>query len=264
MSNQINIQFRANTPDENLTLGEFSQQVSDFNAALVGLDQHISIKNRSTVAFKVVDLKHTSPSEITIEAVGLDGSLEDNSARIIPAFISTVENLAAGRGVETLPRSVLEPFHRIAKAASNGVKEIKITANTSSVSVTAQMEKLLGDLLDTEKTTIGTVRGTLDLINVHNGANTFRIYPIIGPTFVTCNFPTSLKDKAKGAIERYISVNGTLHYRFGCEHPHLIDAREIECMPDESTLPTLSSFRGIVKLDKSTEETLEDERHGQW
>jgi hypothetical protein len=119
--------------------------------------------------------------------------------------------------------------------------------------VTAEIEKLLADLLETEKTAIGTIRGTLDYINVHRGANSFRIYPIIGPSFVTCYFPTKLKDKAKAAIEQYIVVTGTLHYRFGSEYPYLIEAQEIECMPDESSLPTLASLRGIIKLDKSAE-----------
>ncbi len=264
MSNQIKIQFRGKAPDENLTLEDFARQVSDFNAALVGLDQHISSRNKSTVSFRVTDLKHCSPSEITIEAIGLEDSLEDNSSRVIPAFVRMVESLNAGKNVEGLPRAILEPFHRISKAFSDGMKEIKIISEESNVFITSQIEKLLGELLDTEKITVGTVKGTLDLINVHKGMNSFRIYPIIGPSFVTCSFPNSLKEKAKGAIERYIAVAGTLHYRFGCEYPHLIEADDIEYMPEEDKLPKLASFRGIIKLDKSAEETLEEERHGQW
>jgi hypothetical protein len=264
IDNKIKIQFRSKAPDENLTLEEFSKQVTDFNAAFAGLDQFISSKNKSTVAFRVVDLAHSSPASITLESVGLEDSLEDNSSRIIPKFIRTIEGLNSGKKFETFPRSVLEPLYRIAKSIASGLKEIKITSASGSVLVTSQIEKLLADLLETEKITIGTVRGTLDLINVHKGANSFRIYPVIGPSFITCNFPSELKEKAKGAIERYIAVNGTLHYRFGCEHPHLIEADQIDYMPDESTLPPLASFRGIMRLEKSTEETLEEERNGQW
>jgi hypothetical protein len=266
MSNQLKIQFRANAPDENLTLDEFSRQIADFNSALSGMDQHLSNRNRSTVLYRVVDLKHSSPSEITLEAVGLEDSLEDNSSKVFSEFITAIEGLNAGRSYQNLPRNFLEPINRIAKATSNGLKEIRITsvALGRAVFVTDRISGLLSDFLETEKITVGSVRGMIDRINVHAGANNFRIYPIIGASYIDCRFPTALKEKAKSAIERYVCVTGKLHYRVGCDHPYQIDVDEIETMPDESTLPTLSSFKGIITADKSTEELLEEERNGGW
>ena len=59
-------------------------------------------------------------------------------------------------------------------------------------------------------------------------------------------------------------VSGKLHYRMGCDHPYQIDADEIEIMPDESSLPKLGSFKGIITSDKSSEQLLDEERDGQW
>jgi hypothetical protein len=264
--NTLKIQFRANAPDENLTLEDFSRQVADFNAALGGLDQHLSRRNKSTVLYRVVDMKHSSPFEITLEAVGLEDSLEDNSPKIFSAFTNAVEELNAGRGYQNLPRNVLEPIHRIAKSISNGIKEIRITSAASGavVFVTDRISGLLADFLEKEKIALGSVRGMIDRINLHAGANNFRIYPVIGASYIDCLFPKELKEKAKSAIERYVCVSGKLHYRVGCEHPYQIDVDEIETMPDESTLPTLASFKGIIKTEKSTEELLDEERNGQW
>lgn len=262
--NKLNIQFRANAPDENLTLKDFCDQISDFNAALSGLDQHISSRKKPTVLYRVVDLKHSSPAQLTIEATGLEDSLEDNSAKIFPVFIRTLETLNARKGYQDLPRSVLEPINRIAKAISGNIREIKVTAANSTVFVTDRISDLLSDFLEKEKIAIGSVRGVIDIINLHAGTNTFRIYPIVGASYVNCWFPKELKDKAKTAIEHYVRVSGKLHYRMGCDHPYQIDVDEIETMPDESTLPTLGSFKGVIKADKSTEELLEEERNGQW
>jgi hypothetical protein len=266
MNNQLKIQFRANAPDENLTLEEFSKQVADFNTALSGIDQHLSSRNKSTVLYRVVDLKHSSPAAITLDAAGREDSLEDNSAKVFSAFVQVVEGLNAGRGYQNLPRNVLEPIHRISKALYNGIKEIKIILVSSgeSVFVTDRISGLLSDFLEKEKITVGAVRGTIDRINVHAGANNFRIYPVIGASYIDCLFPSELKEKAKSAIEQYVCVSGKLHYRFGCEHPYQIDVDEIEPMPDESTLPTLASFKGIIKSEKSAEDLLEEERNGQW
>jgi hypothetical protein len=262
--NTLQIQFRANAPDENLTLEDFCQQVADFNAALTGLDQHISSRNKSTVLYRVVDLKHSSPAQITIQATGLEDSLEDNSSKVFPSFIKTVEMLNARRGFQDLPRTVLEPICRIAKSISSGVKEIRITAGTATVFITDRISGLLADYLEKEKIAVGSVRGVIEIINLHAGTNTFRIYPIVGASYITCWFPKELKEKAKEAVDNYVCVSGKLHYRMGCDHPYQIDVDEIEMMPDESKLPTLGSFKGVMAANKSTEELLEEERNGQW
>jgi hypothetical protein len=262
--NKLKIQFRANAPDENLTLEDFCRQVTDFNTALSGLDQHISFRKKSTVLYRVVDLAHSSPAQMTIEATGLEDSLEDNSAKIFPAFIRIIETLNARKGYQDLPRSVLEPIYRIAKSVSGNIKEIRITTADSTVFVTDRISLLLADFLETEKIAAGSVRGVIEIINLHAGTNTFRIYPVIGASYINCWFPKELKEKAKAAVDHYVRVSGRLHYRLGCEHPYQIDVDEIETMPDESTLPTLGSFKGIIKASNSAEELLEEERHGQW
>jgi hypothetical protein len=262
--NTLNIQFRANAPDENLTLDDFCKQVADFNTALSGLDQHISSRKKSTVLYRLVDLKHSSPAQMTIEATGLEDSLEDNSAKIFPAFIRTIETLNARKGYQDLPRSVLEPIYRIAKSVSGSIKEIRITAETSTVFVTDRIATLLADYLEKEKIAVGSVRGVIEIINLHAGTNTFRIYPVIGASYINCWFPKELKEKAKEAVDNYVRVSGKLHYLTGCEHPYKIEVDQIETMPEESTLPLLGSFKGVLAADKSTEALLEEERNGQW
>jgi hypothetical protein len=262
--NTLKIQFRANAPDENLTLDDFCKQVADFNTALIGLDQHISSRKKSTVLYRVVDLKHSSPAQMTIEATGLEDSLEDNSSKIFPVFFRIIETLNARKGYQDLPRSVLEPIYRIAKSVSGNIKEIRVIAGVSTVFVTDQISTLLSDYLEKEKIAVGSVRGVIEIINLHAGTNTFRIYPVIGASYINCWFPKELKEKAKGAVDNYVRVSGKLHYRMGCDHPYQIDVDEIETMPGESNLPTLGSFKGIITANKSTEELLEEERNGQW
>jgi hypothetical protein len=263
---RLQFQIRARTADENLTLEELSRESADLSAALAALDRHISSRKTETVDFRVVDLGHQSPSAITIEAFARPDSLEDNSRRVIPLLFDAIESLNSGEGFSDLPRDVLEPIHRLAKSLAGEIKEIALECSSKRVLVTERIRETLDEFLQTEKIAIGSIRGTLDYINLHGGANTFRIYPIIGPSYVTCHFPPDLKEKAKQAIDRYISVSGDLHYRAGECDPSSIDAKNIEIMPPEEELPTLASLRGMIRLSepKSAEELLAAERHGQW
>jgi hypothetical protein len=84
----------------------------------------------------------------------------------------------------------------------------------------------------------------LEQINIHLGANTFHIYPQIGPRKVTCHFPVGLYDDAVAAVGKRVGVSGTLRYRSGANFPHQIAVSGIDVFPPEYELPDWDDIRG--------------------
>ena len=93
----------------------------------------------------------------------------------------------------------------------------------------------------------GTIDGMLEQINIHHGANTFHIYPEIGPKKVTCHFPANLYDDAVSAVGRRVEVSGVLKYRLGAHFPHQIGVTGIDVYPLEGDLPDWDDLRGLAK-----------------
>jgi len=84
----------------------------------------------------------------------------------------------------------------------------------------------------------------LEAINVHDGANVFRIFPDVGPSRVTCHFPSLLERDAVQAIRRFVEVTGILRYKAAADYPHEIEVRALEVLPLEEDLPSLEDLRG--------------------
>lgn len=88
--------------------------------------------------------------------------------------------------------------------------------------------------------------GMLELLNVHERANTFRIYPVVGPSYVTCRFKNELREAVLKAAGKHIQVSGTLKRHAGEAFPYEIAVRAIEIMPEESELPKLIELHGMA------------------
>ena len=101
-------------------------------------------------------------------------------------------------------------------------------------------------ILAPEETSLGYVEGRLEAINLHDDANVFYIYPIVGPTKIRCGFPSELRDEAVRALDHEVRVQGTLCYKSRASFPYRIDAEALTVIPDESELPSLMDLRGIA------------------
>ena len=89
-----------------------------------------------------------------------------------------------------------------------------------------------------------TIEGMLEQINVHQGANTFHIYPEVGPRKLTCHFPPKLFDDAVSAVGRRVEVFGTLKYRLAAPFPYQISVISIDAFPPNHELPDWEDLRG--------------------
>src|SRR5713101_4143870 len=85
-------------------------------------------------------------------------------------------------------------------------------------------------------TSVGTVKGRLERLNLHNRQE-FIIYPPIPGVHVTCLFPEELFSQVQAAIKQNITVSGRLVFRPGSAFPERVHVRSIEIHPADEKLP---------------------------
>lgn len=116
-----------------------------------------------------------------------------------------------------------------------------------------------------EQAVINTIDGKLEQINIHNGANTFRIYASSPAVFsVRCRFPQDLLGKVQKSLGEFVSVSGECLYRPGAPFPHRIEVHEMHVLPPSEKLPSLEDLYGIAPEatgDKTTEEFVKESRN---
>ena len=124
----------------------------------------------------------------------------------------------------------------------------------------------LGNARRLEEKMIGTIDGKLEQINIHNNANTFRIYPSLpAASSISCKFSQELLEHVQGALGYFVSVSGECFYRPDAPFPYKIKVQEMRVLPPSSALPSLIELRGIAPEatgGKSSEQFVRELRDG--
>jgi hypothetical protein len=152
--------------------------------------------------------------------------------------------LESGTDISGIDADLLDDLRGLARPVGRTVKYAALLFNGGTFELTENIVTKLDATLAVEEECDGSLDGMLEQINVHMGANTFHIYPEIGPRKVTCNFPSKLYDDAVASVGKRVEVFGTLKYRSGANFPHQIAVRDIDVFPPDSELPDWDDLRG--------------------
>lgn len=189
----------------------FVWKLKEFNDFLT--DSAKAIGERGIV-FHITGLSHSSPASISCRPRGKD---EASTTAAILACIN--ENLGAAAEGQThnIPDKVLSSIECLAHPDPRKI----VRAQVQFVVDGEQAESVyrfddrfierLGAAHDNEEEAIDTIDGKLEQVNIHNDANTFKIYAFISP--VLCQFPQNLLNEVRGALESFVSVSGECAYR---------------------------------------------------
>jgi hypothetical protein len=247
LENRFTIQIRGSSvDDEDVRLSDLIAQLQSVREVLTQIDRQYSNSRKPTVYYKVVDLKHSSPSAVTLEAVAVENSV-DRSTAVVRGFISGLKKIKSGQRPADADYLLLEGYRKMASVKN--IQGLQIIGNEvdGTVDVTPEIETQIARILWPEEIGYGSVSGMLEALNLHNDANLFTIYPSVGPSRITCKLPRNLLQAAILGVNRHVLVSGEAHYKSSEKYPHFIAAEQIEVYPDESDLPRLSELRGIAK-----------------
>jgi hypothetical protein len=230
---------------EHVRLNELIGQLQTIYVALNRTDHIISKKEHPSVVYRVVDLSHSSPATITLEATPIDPQI-DYSDLIVDKFISGLQTITQrSEPPADFDRETLEAYKGITSMLRRHMTEIEISADGVELPITRDLEHKIDHIIGPDILSEGSMTGDLETVNVHN-KNTFYIYPVIGPKKVLCNFSPDMFDKVKIALKQYVTVTGVLRYKAREPYPYAIDVKELEMSPPEEQLPTIWDLRGIA------------------
>jgi hypothetical protein len=223
-------------------LNTFMSQLQRFAAALAKLDREAN-EGRPGNIFQIAELSYSSPLRVVLEPKST--TPHRTTGHLVVARLKYITDaIVSGGDLSGLDAELLEDIKDLALPVGKGLKNTTLVFNGSAVDLTPRMAHQLEVALAVEDECEGSLEGSLDQINVHQGANTFHIYPEIGPRRVTCYFPPRLFDDAVAAVGRRIEIFGTLKYRARAPFPHQIAVKDLDIVERESDLPDWDDLRG--------------------
>lgn len=230
--------------NEHLRLSDFIEQLRSIKEALVELDRKVSQSQKPTTDYRIIDVSHSSPVSIELEAIPNQSEC-DNTSLIIDRFFEGIQQINTGSAPVDFDSALLEHFGRIGQGFRRKITGLIFSRENCSIQIGRTFEAQVTSIVGEDQVYDGSVEGTLEMINFHRGANKFNIYPTIESKRVTCHFPASLLNDAIKAVGRYINVSGKLKYKKRDRFPYGIDVASIDIYPNEEELPTIFDLRGI-------------------
>lgn len=198
-------------------LAAFMSQIQSLSATLTRLDRDTN-NGRSATYFRIAELSYSSPIRVVIEPKSLPrhpyvGHL------LIESLVRVTHAIETGERITEIDADVLDNLGALTRPVGKTVKNATLIFNDHQFDLTERVARRIEEALAVNEEADGFVEGMLDPINVHLGADTFHIYPEVGPKKVSCYFSARLYDDAISAVGRHVEISGRLRYRAGADSP---------------------------------------------
>ncbi len=267
-SSKFKITLKGDEADDSLRLSDLIDQLNAVKQTLTQVDQAIS-GGKASLYYRVTKITMNSPATFELEAVSKAKGSAAHGRRVVAKLNRDLQRVIAGKRPRDAGLELLESYGALVQPMQKShVAGISLKFDSDPVmelprNLAMKVEEILGP----DQVEQGSVIGSLDVIDVHNQRNVFKIYPVVGPTSIRCQFQGPMLDDALSGIKKFVRVSGLLHFKKTENFPHMIKVTSIEVLPEKSDRPSLSSLRGIASGaygGMGSAEYVEKVRSGDW
>jgi hypothetical protein len=231
--------------DGHVRLEVFVRELQKLQSALGRADARVSDGNRCSY-FAVVGLSHNSPATVELEARVAPNSGRDCRASALKLFSDAIDAVERGEFHAESDYDLINDIKELSAPVGETLKTVQLTLEDRAHVLTDRLAVTISAFQADQEECTTTVEGILEKVNVHDDANTFTIYPDVGPVRITCKLPQELAEKGISAIRRRVAVTGVAKFRKFAPFPHEIVADDIHIYDVETDLPEFSSLFGIA------------------
>jgi hypothetical protein len=265
-SNKFRITLKGDEADDSLRLSALIEQLNAVKVALNQVNISVSGDKAPEVYYRVTKITMNSPAVFELEAVSKKKS-RAYERRLVTKFSRDLAAVVEGRRPKSADLQLLEAYGSLSQPMRRHVTEVSLQFANSTLMLPRNLDTKIDDILGPDQIEQGSVVGSLDVIDVHNDRNLFKIYPAVGPKSIKCRFPRGQLAAAVDAIKHFVRIHGELVFKKGEKFPHLIKVSRIEKLPEKSDGKSLLSLRGIATGalgGKSSTEYIDMVRNGDW
>ena len=244
---QITIELKGmHADDEHVLLDEFASELKAISGALKKIEKVVTKKNKPMVSYRVVNLSHSSPAKVLLEAQPIDPE-EDYSDEVVERFYSAIDNISTrGEAPNDLDYHSLEAFKEIGTKVKKTLSRLVVSTNGHSCNITEDFQSKVKVIQGIDEEVKGSISGRVEYINFHGSSHVFNIYPSVGPTKIKCTFPKRLRSTAIESVNKYVTVLGKIKYKARTQFPLEIDVDQIEIRKPGKEFTKLADLKGIA------------------
>lgn len=228
--------------DGRVRFSTFITELQSLSTTIARLDKEAH-GGQAGSQLRIAELSYNSPIRVVLEAHPNKG-FPYAGQLLIESLERTAAAISGDGDLLSIDAEILEDIRSLARPVGKQLSAATLLFNGTQLSLNQRVIDRVDSALAVADECEGMVQGMLEQINIHHGANTFHIYPEIGPHKVTCNFSSRLYDDAVSSVGRKVEVFGTMKYRARASFPHQIIVSSIDIFPLEEDIPEWEDIRG--------------------
>lgn len=266
-SNKFKITIRGEDADESIRLNDLVDQLNAVKATLNQIDTAVSGEKSPSLYYRVVSITMNSPATFVVEAVGRQKASIAHGRRVVSKLGRDLKTVIAGKRPKEADLDLLESYGALVKPMRSHLSQVSLQFDESPVDLPRNLGMKVEEILGPDQIELGSIVGSLDVIDVHNKRNQFKVYPVVGPSSIKCQFSDQMLGEAIAGINHFVRISGEMHYKKAEKFPHFIKVAKIEVLPEKSDAPTLASLRGIASgalRGVSSQDYVDKVRNGDW
>ncbi|MBX3641249.1 MAG: hypothetical protein KF888_12270, partial [Nitrosomonas sp.] len=244
---RFKITLKGDEANNSLRLGDLIDQLDALKNVLNHIDKRISDRKSPSLYYRITELSMNSPVTMEVEAVSKQKN-DDHGSAVIKRFSDDLLQVIKGKRPYNADLELLESYKSLAKPLKKHILQFVLSVESQDIDIPRSLDSMIEDILGPDQIEYGSIVGSLDVIDIHNDRNNFKVYPMVGATCVKCHFKSDVLHKALSGINHFVEITGELHYKKAEKFPHFINVANIDILPDDSEIRhLLSSIRGIAK-----------------
>lgn len=223
-------------------LGDLKNICSHLSNCLKSTEEAVS-GEKPSLRYRVTELKISS-AVLAVEPVVQKGK-KRLASKTVALFSSTIAAIQNSQSVDKrIGSDQLDSFRSLVSEFLHQNRSLSIAGQE----ITTRFIANIDDILSAAITSDGSVKGTIERLNIHN-RNEFALYPPGSENGINCSFDSDMFKQVHQAIDKNVTVSGKLHFRAGAAYPSHIVVERVDIHPPDDQLPSLHSLKGLLPED---------------
>jgi|GEM_PF-1425975 len=243
------------TEQGHVPVGVFTSTIQQVAGMLRYLDRQAGGDRRESFYLRVVALSHGSPANVVLEQCLVSPEV-DRRDSVAEEFVGVMESIETEEDDREYSYELLNKASELTSPVGKTLRKLTVSTNGTQYDVDLGFRERLAEKLAPEMKSYGAIRGNLEYINIHGRQHVFRIYPVVGPRQVDCEFDDEVLERAKSAVGRFVEVRGVIKYKSVARYPREMKVSELEVLPGggvEQLIAARGAFPDLTG-DMTTEE----------
>lgn len=220
----------------------FAAVVTQTIRILRDLDRGLSEQHQPSAQWQIIGASMSSPMSLTLAPKAVRGRKLNDA---ISPFLDDLARLEQGQPARHLSRGMQQRARKIVDSLGNGIVAVDFRSNGTTVCPTRNVASTIAGSLSATTYTespnaviyeIGSIEGTLDVISVHGGKDSVKVWDSRFNVPVLCQVSDQQLEDAKEALGNRVVVRGRIK-SIGNRPQAVVDVFSIQAIRRNDELP---------------------------